>query len=142
MELLLGTCSSVILAGDLNARHPVWQTKYNYTTLAHTHFPDNPLQMPSTIDLVITRNVQIKNAPYTVTSTNSDHNPVIITIMHNNSLNITPLNRLFYNYKNANWKDFRNHLNINTKLDIKLNTLPSELISDIKAKIASEGNGN
>lgn len=116
----------VILAGDFNARHRDWgcsNCNNNGLKLSNflndninnlqlhfpespTHFPSNPTHNPGTIDLAITKNVTVSSIPYTVTATNSDHNPVLLSIsLTQHDLDEQIHKRL--NYRLANWNQFK-----------------------------------
>lgn len=112
---------SVIAAGDFNAKHTLWGCKsadrqgaslLRHITLTdtvlhhttdHTHHPTNGTQ-PSTLDVILTRNVALLNQPVTCNRLSSDHLPVYFTIGGRPQ---SLINKSF-NYSKANWKMFRN----------------------------------
>ena len=127
----------VIVAGDFNARHQIWncnKSNVNGTSLKnyiknrdysllypdqHTFYPSNHRNKPSTLDLALiknTSNVKIE----VVNDLDSDHLPIIIDLNAKIKLNKP---KTFYNYAKADWKKFRNYLtenhNMNTKLSEK-----------------------
>lgn len=95
---LLNTSANTILAGNLNAKNPIWHSntintavralqnhmeKNNYTTVAPnspTHYPDIRHHRPDVLDIAI---IQANNINYNVENLNqlsSDHNPILLNI--------------------------------------------------------------
>lgn len=127
--------NKVLIIGDLNARHSNWNnnrcnrngnTLYNYTehypiivqhTDSPTHFPSNGTT-PTTIDIVINKNVNNVTNLHTVIELDSDHNPVMMKLNNQTKKN---LNRTITLYKTVNWSAFRKtldkHIRINNKIE-------------------------
>ncbi|RZC40463.1 RVT 1 and/or Exo endo phos domain containing protein [Asbolus verrucosus] len=115
----------VLIIGDFNARHAAWNCHrpnhngnqiYKYTnthhlhihhTTEHTHIPSNNTT-PTTIDLIINKNVQHIANIKTIPALNSDHNPVIVTL---NNQFVENHQRQITCYKNADWQQYRAHIN-------------------------------
>lgn len=127
--------NEVLLVGDFNARHTTWDVNKNNNTNGNrlhkyvtqqnvvslspptaTHFPPNGMT-PSTIDLVINKNVQQVSDPTTITDLPSDHDPVIFKI---GNQEVNDMTRKIVTYKNTDWKRFKKVLDdgiiINNKI--------------------------
>lgn len=115
-----------LLFGDFNAKHTAWNCNINnkagvslhntlqlsqfliHHTPDHTHYPHSG-QTPSTIDLLLT-NVAFDFDLSALTShTSSDHSPIVCEI---DSV-IESTDRVFYNYKIADWRKYRNYIDRN-----------------------------
>lgn len=125
----------VILAGDLNSKHTNWGCQSidtNGRTLNQfllssnsnllftdepTHFPEN-FNTPSTIDIVIAKNVSNISNPEAVAELTSDHNPILLRLT-NQQINEHTIN--IRTYSDTNWNHFRKYLDnsINLTPDIK-----------------------
>lgn len=121
----------VLLVGDLNARHRDWNNHINNRnglTLAHyadlnnlqimhpdtpTHYPLNNTT-PTTIDLIINKNVTINTPPQSIPDLTSDHNPVLFHLKHTKLEERTLRIRT---YKNTNWTHFRQTLDEHTTIN-------------------------
>lgn len=98
LRKLTGGCDWFVVAGDLNAKHPLWHSRcvnpagttlYNHATIndysvvapdTPTHFPTFPGHRPDVLDVAL---VKVPNQHITATSLNelsSDHNPVYLQI--------------------------------------------------------------
>jgi Reverse transcriptase (RNA-dependent DNA polymerase)/Endonuclease-reverse transcriptase len=124
IDNLMNTNANVILAGDLNAKNPIWHShstnlagrslqnhmeSHHYIITAPdtpTHFPDNHRHNPDVLDVAI---LKLTNFQFQITNLNelsSDHNPIL--------LDINPFSpRMFPNNNKKviiNWKRFSNHL--------------------------------
>lgn len=138
--------ANVIVLGDLNAKHEEWNCNCrntngnrlfsflesnNYITLnvpsGHTHFPGNG-KAPSTIDLVLTKNVRINSIPETSCQLGSDHNPVIFKV--NIDIERNPA-KLVYDYSVTNWDIFRKKLDSKIAINNKIETA-SEIEREIE----------
>jgi hypothetical protein len=115
---------SVIMCGDFNAKHLSWNCPVNNRSgnilnnfiintdmlLLHpydyTFYPETGGR-PSTLDLIICKNVPSISTPVTHTLTESDHNPVLFTLDSNNICLKEPPP---LSYKNTRWPDFRSQL--------------------------------
>lgn len=124
--------NNVILMGDFNAKHRAWncfcsnakgKIILNYCTSAHidlntpevpTHF--SKIGKPSIIDFFIIKNVKNVNKSVTLPILNSDHNPVLLQLTEKPIL----VTNIIYDYKNANWENFRAEINQNTMLNFHL----------------------
>lgn len=115
-----------LVAGDFNARHITWNCHLNNAngnTLARylenqnesyilypddpTHFPENN-STPTTIDLILNKNVPHISHPLSLPELDSDHNPILFSITHNSP--IPTLQKTIRSFKNTNWNDFRTRL--------------------------------
>jgi Reverse transcriptase (RNA-dependent DNA polymerase)/Endonuclease-reverse transcriptase len=122
---ILGIGSRVLLAGDFNARHTHWFCKNNnargknifdyYTRNMdrikihfpdmHTYFPEDPNRSPSTIDLCLSKNIELGSRPLSISEMSSDHNPIIIEIPdYTTTLNSE---KMIFDYNKADWNMFR-----------------------------------
>lgn len=123
----------MILAGDLNAKHPFWSNgaanPRGNTLLNHmqehefiihapvdstlVHYSDGP--QPSTPDLVITYNVHNINDITTIQSLSSNHFPVLLSVGGSFDREV----QTYYKYSEANWSGFRSYLNDSINLTSK-----------------------
>lgn len=116
IDRLLDTNVIIILAGDLNAKNPVWNSlvtntadktlfthmeNHEYTIVAPespTHFPDIHHHTPDVLDIAI---LKITNLQYTIENLNdlsSDYKPIILDISLLNRLHEpAPSNRVIIN---------------------------------------------
>lgn len=134
LDKLFAINNKTLIIGDLNACHTLWNNNRNNTNgntinnyannnNINIHFTDNPTHYPnnnstpSTIDIVLNKNVNNVSKPISLPELNSDHNPVALTI-NGKRENHTKTIR---SYKNTNWAKFRSDLNnvitINNKID-------------------------
>lgn len=140
--LLNGSGSTkVIVMGDLNSKHFYWNCEHNNRngntlldyvtdrtncnilhTDEHTHYPENNMR-PSTIDLVLTKNVHLHLQIETLHALSSDHNPVVLTIPRQTS---QPPPQTIYTYHNCDWAKYRTILNNNVTLQQEIRN-PDEL---------------
>ncbi|CAK9813136.1 Probable RNA-directed DNA polymerase from transposon BS [Anthophora plagiata] len=138
IDTLLNVASKVLLIGDLNCRHNAWkchinnrngQTLYNYCQHNNcsilypdeaTHYPENG-STPTTIDLAINKNVISITGPQVLHELVSDHKPILFNI--GNIYKNKDTSKATYNYKQADWKKFRQTLdekiNINNSITSK-----------------------
>lgn len=134
MLKLLDVGQKVLLIGDLNAKHTTWnnrQNNRNGNTLFdishicpilimhpnnHTHFPANGSQ-PTTIDIIVNKNVTAITNPETLQDLDSDHDPLVMQLSQQT---INDTIRHIVIWKKVNWSDFRNtldrHININNRI--------------------------
>lgn len=136
--MTLLTEQTVLLIGDLNARHADWNNRRNNSNgnfiseKAETHnlaviAPDRPTHYPTngsrptTIDIVINKNYSHALYPISLTRLSSDHNPVTITLT---KTDINVLDKDIFNYKGTNWKEFRKIVNNELKINHKIETGP------------------
>ncbi|KAJ8737082.1 hypothetical protein PYW07_000353 [Mythimna separata] len=97
LTALFGLSDSVILAGDLNAKHPAWNSNitnprgrvlYNLgvslnfdiiAPMSHTHFPHDPNHSPDVLDVALLKNVNLRlQSIEAIHELNSDHRPVVM----------------------------------------------------------------
>lgn len=159
LELLADLGRKVLIIGDLNARHHTWnnhvtnlngRTLYNFTlnnnlivqnTARPTHFPDNGTT-PTTIDIILNKNVSNNTEPKSISELNSDHNPVTFEI-HDQYKNDDI--KHITSYKNTDWSLLRqtlndqitinNRINSDTAIDTELDKLTT-MIQRNKAKFS------
>ena len=135
---------SVLLTGDLNAKHPQWNCnkKNNQGTVLHdfacveeihilspnsfTHFPTNN-NKPSTIDLTLTKNIETVSGLFTRCALSSDHLPVFFTLEGDHER--CPLERM--EYDKTDWSAFRRFINDNTHLTHRVINSISEIDSSV-----------
>jgi hypothetical protein len=136
LNALLGTSNKVLIIGDFNAKHSNWncnRNNTNGTTLndyitennitiyypdTPTHYPPNG-NTPSTIDIIINKQILNISQPQSLPELDSDHNPVTFTLNENNKQNHY---KRIISYKNTNWDEFRKTLDKNVKINNNINT--------------------
>lgn len=145
LRFLFSRKNKVIVLGDLNAKHEEWNCNCRNTNgnrlfsfleanddvilnipNGHTHFPDNG-KAPSTIDLILTKNINLNSIPDASCQLGSDHNPVIFSVNYSSERNPT---KLVYDYSNADWAKFRTILDSKITINNKIETA-----SDIEREI-------
>lgn len=137
--------NKIIIAGDFNAHNTLWnciKTNTNGEILEDIcikknwaiNFPDTPTHFsgtsqPSTIDLAITKGIQITK-PISLPEMSSNHNPITFEILLHEPLYKS---KYIYDYPNADWKKFRSELNQQTQLppDVSNKTSIENAISNI-----------
>lgn len=117
----------VLLAGDLNAKHPEWDANCVFTNpsglllrdfaednglLVHyteepTYFPDAANYTPSTLDIAVAKNIPDIRNMRTIPTPSSDHDPVYLEIWttqkyKDNTGNTTTINLLTGHYTGRN----------------------------------------
>lgn len=136
LDNLLTGQNQIVLLGDFNARHTTWnnpnnnargRSLLNYTERnnleieaphEHTRISNVPGFTDSTIDLAVTKNINVELE--TINDLNSDHLPVKANIRN---LNATILpNRKFQDYSQVDWTDFQNKLQARIKINRDLDT--------------------
>ena len=99
LSALLGLSDSVILAGDLNAKHPAWNSNTTTTRgrivfnlcatlnfdvvapMSPTHFPHDPNHLPDILDVALLKNVNLRlQSIEALHELSSDHRPVIMEL--------------------------------------------------------------
>lgn len=126
--------TSYFLCGDFNARHRQWNCVQSneagkvlfdklQTVLFSIHHPNTPTYIPcdhnrtpSTLDIIISNNINQISTPQTITSLTSDHLPVAFEIL--NTKPTANLNHFIWDYKTANWQNFSHY--INCKIDLSM----------------------
>jgi hypothetical protein len=97
---LFGLSNSVIIAGDLNAKHPAWNSNTTSTRgrivfnlgcslnfdpiapLEPTHYPHDPSHRPDVLDIALLKDVNLKlHTIETLHELNSDHRPVLLHLV-------------------------------------------------------------
>lgn len=139
LDALFNLDRKVILLGDFNAKHDTWncnRPNINGNTLRTyaddngllikhtdhpTHYPDNGMT-PTTIDLVIVKNVTNLTHPESLPQLDSDHNPVTLQLTTEKSFHSTNVPRTYTSYKHTNWTDFRKTLDNNITINNIINT--------------------
>lgn len=125
----------VIIVGDYNSRSTSWNCagnnsngtilrRYlesnnfvlNFPRNSYTYHPAHRAT-PSTIDLMITNNIQISQ-PYTIQALDSDHFPVLATIPRINSSALPKPTASYY----TNWRLFKNLIDQNITINRELNS--------------------
>lgn len=124
LDTLFGLDAKVVLAGDFNAKHPHWNchtSNSNGNTLlefcslkyidilhsdSHTLIPSNNTT-PTTIDLVLSKNLTNISKPTVKHTLTSDHNVVQFYI---NNFTRNKSFRPVTSYKNTDWSKFRRRL--------------------------------
>jgi Reverse transcriptase (RNA-dependent DNA polymerase)/Endonuclease-reverse transcriptase len=152
LDTLFNIGHSVVAAGDFNAKHTLWGCKssdrqgtslFQHITLTdtviyypnnHTHHPTNGTQS-STLDIVLTRNVNLSTLPVTCNRLSSDHLPIFFA-MNENTLTIQTK---IFNYADANWDHFRKYITKNleksqsitntSEIDLNINKLTKVIVS-------------
>lgn len=146
-NILLKYDIPIILTGDLNAKHRLWNnTKANEAgkiLLNFTRtfnfmilFPSDPTyapmsnkKSPSTIDLIITNGKINCSSPFVRKIFTSDHLPSFFKIM-TDTAKATPHTKLIPDYRKTNWKKFRDSLD-----NVFLPVLNSEIPLDSSSLI-------
>ncbi|KAI5755240.1 hypothetical protein M8J77_015309 [Diaphorina citri] len=117
-----------IAAGDLNAKHRIWNpyrentngkilTRYTNSRNIVIHATEEPTRISeipniasSIIDLILTKNISQETNITTTEELSSDHNPVIFSL--NNDVEI--ISPIFLNYDKADLNKFEDYLNYYT----------------------------
>lgn len=142
IQAIMNSSSRVMAIGDFNSKYVAWNCKhsnnngktiYNFinntncmilTPETPTLFPVNN-GIPSTVDFALVKNVNNRLDIDILNELDSDHHPIIIEL-NKTSKNYRQKQQKFTDYKNANWKKFKeiiqNELiinkNLNTPIDI------------------------
>lgn len=126
IETLLDSNYPTIIGGDLNAKHPSWNSRvaniHGRTLLAlsrrsdftvagpqeptHLHIPTG---LADVLDIAVVKNLRHSFELETLTELSSDHNPVLLTVGDACEA-IQPITR--YNHHKADWKKFQNTLTL------------------------------
>lgn len=137
-EYLIKTDDKVIIIGDLNCKHPTWNSNNrpnsNGTRLfkflennqcnllapdRYTHYSPAANHKPSIIDLAIVKNITNCRDIKVLDELDSGHLPIILNI--SNNLNIKSHKLTFLDYSRADWQKFRSLLNNKIDLTTKIN---------------------
>ena len=149
---LFGNSGRALIVGDLNAQHWSWNcTTANaagrilYDTVdndrlnvhfpdTHTHYPLNG-RTPSTIDIVINKNIHNITHITSLPELDSDHNPIVFGILER--IEVEKGQKLI-SFKNTNWTKFRSdldrsiHSNSNINNEIELNREIEDLVAAVQ----------
>lgn len=127
IEALLRTSNSVIIAGDVNAKHTCWNSRsVNQAGVALlemfeetdtpfgiiapnevTYIPHNENQQSDVLDIALVRNVNMNIQIRALNELSSDHSPVVLTL----SGKLKEINKkVVLNYAHANWEQFQNDI--------------------------------
>lgn len=116
---------SVLILGDLNARHVSWNcpsnnkngntlvdfiTNNNITILTSdepTFYPTNSLAKPSVIDVALSKNINNLTKPISLTQLNTNHNPVYLE--YNTKIQIDNIKKV-YDYRNMDTPAFKHYI--------------------------------
>lgn len=129
LEAILRLPNSLVIAGDLNAKHTDWNCRvsnnsgvklrnlfYNPNTdfeilapTSPTYLPDRVDFEPDILDIALIKNVQDNLTVTTVNALNSDHLPVIINFNEQITYDEP---RTFLKYEDANWEKFEKDIQI------------------------------
>lgn len=128
----------VVAAGDYNAHNTIWNSNYTndtgrklweyteengidlHTPTEYTRIPFNVAHNPSTIDIILSKNIPITNIQV-LHELSSDHNPVTFEISSPISTNpIVP--RTMKDYAKADWISFRHEINRKLQINRSLNS--------------------
>lgn len=146
----MSTGQRVALMGDLNSKWDAKNVRHNKSdkTLrdfakindlnihyhdTHTHFPFNDNHTPSTLDIMVTKNITDVRNMRTIPSLNSDHDPVVLEIRTTNK----PLNQpgKYFDYKKTNWNNYRRTLD--TIIQIRAISMREETDTEVEKLIAA-----
>lgn len=132
----LFTHNTVLLVGDMNAKHATWynrrnnrngRTVYDFAQNNNTavlatdtpsHFPSNNTS-PSHIDIVLNKNYPHPIHLHSLPLLSSDHNPVHFNLQDTDKNETT---RQTYNYKSTKWTEFRKILTDKTIINNNIGT--------------------
>ena len=119
LDSIFSSQDAVLLAGDLNCKHTIWNnasTNTNGNTLLSyclnktitINYPNHPIHFPhnsspSVLDIALAHKCTISK-PLAVPTLSSDHNPIVFKIHLHPAL---PTFLPSYNYKHTNWPLFQ-----------------------------------
>lgn len=157
LETILSLPYSLVIAGDLNAKHTDWNCRvsnqsgiklrelfYNSNNafeilapISPTHIPDQLNHEPDILDIALIKNVQHNLTINTLNALDSDHLPVLLNFNHRIE-HAEP--RTFLNYQNANWekleKDIHDSIQpANITTNEELNSTVNNLTATIQKAI-------
>ena len=138
--LLTSTSQNFFICGDLNARHSTWGcTTANsagdalfecsgdfaiYFPPSPTRIPLSGRQLPSTLDVVLSNGLhEIENLS-TRNELSSDHLPVLFEVKADSCREIP--DHFIYDYKSADWNQFKLILDSRVDLDFSLDRIVNE----------------
>lgn len=136
LETVMNLNRQVIIGGDMNAHHQLWNCKRtnrdgrsihdmifrNLQTYKiiypeePTYYPSDDKKSPSTIDFFITKNIHTRQLARTISETDSDHNPVYTKIYETPERYTERSYIVKYNYKKADWTQFKD--DVSNQLDL------------------------
>jgi Reverse transcriptase (RNA-dependent DNA polymerase)/Endonuclease-reverse transcriptase len=145
INLLTSSRTSFFICGDLNARHSSWGcSRANaagdvlfecsgdfavYYPPSHTRIPLNRRQRPSTLDIVLSNGLhEIENISTRI-ELSSDHLPVLFEVCSDSRREIP--DHFIFNYKHADWNQFKLILDSRIDLDFSLDRIDNESQIDL-----------
>lgn len=156
LQILSKIKSSYFIGGDLNSKHRFWNCsranqagKILYDEMSRNqffvHFPPTPTYypvqssktIPSTLDIVLSNDLNSISNLQTVQDLSSDHLPIMFEI--NYTCSSTPNMRLVPCYSMADWSKFKSHLNNNISLNRSSGNITNvECINNSIAQLTAE----
>ncbi|CAI6365298.1 unnamed protein product [Macrosiphum euphorbiae] len=142
LNLLTSSCDWFIIAGDLNAKHPLWNTNsvnpagrvlYRYAQNSDyvvtapsspTHFPNNPVHRPHILDVALHKLPLHFVEVFNLNELFSDHNPILLIISDSPVTAAPP-----HTSRRINWLKYANLL--------EKSILNSNVLTDTSEKIDS-----
>jgi hypothetical protein len=158
IQALSNGCDWYVIAGDLNAKHPLWHSRHantagiilyqhvqqnDYSIVAPvtpTFYPNNHNHRPDVLDIALVKLPQLLTEVYNLNDLSSDHNPILLHISDSPVKTFPPASTL-----KVNWIKVRLELEQKFKnLNLKMNTTHSidEAISLFTSKIQSAVQNN
>jgi hypothetical protein len=144
LDAVFGLGNAVIIAGDFNAKHPLWNCarvdrqgasliSYAQNTDIHilypdsdTHYPTNG-RSPSTLDIILAQNAPTTSNPKTLQALSSDHLPVYFTLGWSHEV----LRSQRLDYAGADWDGFKSHIDKHISLTSPLPKTPTDINATI-----------
>jgi hypothetical protein len=144
--------SSFIIAGDLNSKYKLWNKSDSnsagsilFNEISNlpfilmypdepTHYPYQANSQPSCIDVILTNLLHNISELSVLSELSSDHLPVFFTVQGGPSISNNVRN--VFNYKSADWIEFRKYLNVNTAA-LPQDLSSPNLIDDSVSKLTS-----
>lgn len=126
IQTLTSLNTQFLLFGDFNAKHTAWNCNKNnkagtslhtthqlsqfliHHTPEHTHYPHSG-QTPSTIDLLLSNANFAFDLSALTSHSLSDHSPIVCEF----NCSIETTKQIFFDYKTADWKKFRQYIDHN-----------------------------
>lgn len=121
LAFLFNLSERVVICGDFNAKHSMWNChsensngKSLFEFCEHSNvqisIPSTATRGTATLDLVISKNVCIKEGVTALTEFCSDHLPVVFNILENNNFFKQSDSIRTPDYFNADWSSFRHYI--------------------------------
>ena len=123
LDVLQNLGPRVLLAGDLNSKHPAWNSRRRnkngdrlyaylpalkfqpYAPKEPTHFPING-GAPDILDIALSTEVDLLEDPRSINALQSDHNPVVFPIDHRHTIPQARTNKIPI----TDWPQYKQHL--------------------------------